>query len=309
MVSSPSAANVRYASPRAPGSANAWCTVHSVCEGTRTASAPAGRSAAAAAPRPVLGKRAGTIETRTEVSEVSAPAPEVDAAGPPARVQAIMASPTPASSGDAAPTAPASSPEGGASAVSHSARATGSTAAAASPASVRSSRTSAHAAVSFRGESATRSRSPLTGGVIAHAAHPAAGGPKYTSRSSRLATRAHARSRVAASGDANATTGGCNPHSRRMPSRNPVCSSCGIGTPMEYSMATGGEPTPRPLEWRRTNAPGDVLGKQTSSRPGKNDSSGEAWKKRRQNGKSALRNPLRGYSPRAAARASLAQTS
>ena len=51
-ASSPRAAKVRYASPRGPGSSSATWTVQSALEGTRRQSAPAGMSAAAAAPRP-----------------------------------------------------------------------------------------------------------------------------------------------------------------------------------------------------------------------------------------------------------------
>ena len=110
---------------------------------------------------------------------------------------------------------------------------------------------------------------------------PAAGEPKYTSRSSRLATRAHARSRVAGSGDANATTGGCNPTraGRRPATRVLVLRHQHTHRP-KRSMATGGGAnlTSRPLEWRRTNAPGDVLGKQTSS-----SRRGKSLKRREQN--------------------------
>ena len=48
--------------------------------------------------------------------------------------------------------------------------------------------------------------------------------------------------RIAASGDASATRGGCNPHSRKIPSLNPECSSTGMGTPMEYSITMKGDP-------------------------------------------------------------------
>ena len=127
-------------------------------------------STAAAAPRPVTGKRAGTIEMSAEsVAAGAAAAPA------PPRTQATMASPTPASSGGAAEGG-AGRVSGGASAASHSARAAGRTAAAAAPASDRSSRTSAHAAVSLRGETATASRSPLTGATVTIDARPAAGG-------------------------------------------------------------------------------------------------------------------------------------
>eukprot|EP00982_Pelagococcus_subviridis_P014597 31342-Pelagococcus_subviridis.AAC.36 len=244
-VSSPNPANVRYASPRAVGSSSATRDVSSAEDGIVSASAPAGRSVDAAAPRPVDGNRAGTRRTvarppASDAASKSAAAVDDVEHAPPRLTHAIIASPTPPSfAGDAGSGATVETPgasSGGASAASHSERTAGIALAAAAPRSATSSSASAHAAVSFRGDSATRSRSPLTGGVVTFAAHPPAGA-KYASRSSTHDTRAATRSRVAKSG-AERSTAFDSPHARMIFSRKSTCSSRGIGTVTMHAMTT-----------------------------------------------------------------------